>query len=112
MKDVYHPDWLVLVGAAPDPTEVVKISLTFLSKWTSDQRGSLPKSLQPPLAIHTPQNISDYAFALVQGRLKDAHPTAELDAMTSFFAAAATRLSQLLTVKGEGYRVPFFMRDI
>lgn len=100
----------MLVGGAADPTEVVSICLKYLSLWSAEQRRALAKDLQPPLAIHTPQNVADYALVLVQGRLKDEHPSLELDAMASFFAAATTRLSRLLAAQPEGNRIPFFVK--
>lgn len=112
MKSALPPEWLAWVQAAPDSAEVVKLCLKYLAQWSPEQLEVLPKDLRPPLAIHTPENVSDYAYVLVRARLKDPQPSAELNAMATFFAAAATRLSQLITTRPEGFRVPFFMKDV
>ena len=111
MKPVLHPDWTAWVGAAADPPDIVNLCVQYLSLWSVEQLGALPERLRPPSAIRTAENIADYAFTLGRARLKEPHPSAELNAMATFVAAAATRLSQLLTAKAHGVRVPFFTKD-
>jgi hypothetical protein len=42
-------------------------------------------------------DVSEYAHRLTAARLKEYSPTAELDMMATFFAAASTRMSKHLT---------------
>jgi hypothetical protein len=61
--------------------------------------------------MNTAAHVMDYAFELVQTRLREDRPSEELDAMATFFAAAATRLSRLLAAKPSGIKLPFFSQD-
>jgi len=98
-----------MVQGATSVPEAVKLCVGFLAAWDAGLREKLPKSCQPPLAMNSEAHVSSYAFRLVQERLRESKPTPELDAMATFFAAAATRLAQLLTAPPRyGFPVPFF----
>jgi hypothetical protein len=57
--------------------------------------------------------VSVYAFQLAQERLLQSRPVEELDAMASFFAAAAARLSHLLAApRTAASHLPFFDRAL
>ncbi|HEX3062093.1 MAG TPA: hypothetical protein VHP55_05465 [Usitatibacter sp.] len=100
--------WITAVHNAPAAPEVLKLCVEFLATWDAGLREKLPKSCQPPLAMNSAANVSSYAFHLVQERLRQPRPNAELDAMATFFAAATTRLAQLLAAPRYGFPVPFF----
>jgi hypothetical protein len=104
-------DWEVLVGRASTGAEVVQLSVQFLAQWPADRLAALPAECRPPLAMHTVAHVSDYALKLVQARLAYHSPSQELDAMATFFAAATTRLAQLLSTKPRNLIVPFFNKD-
>lgn len=104
-------EWISLVNNASSGADVVQLCVNFLSEWSGAQRRALPKGCEAPFKMNTAAHVMDYAFELVQARLREEHPSEELDTMATFFAAAATRLSHLLAAKPEGIRVPFFMRD-
>ena len=106
-------DWVDVVRSRRAATEVVHTCVGFLSHWTAEQRAKLPESCQPPLTMTNDAQVSAYALRLAQARLLEARPGAELDAISAFFAAAATRLSQLLTpAKSSGTVAPFFNRSL
>jgi hypothetical protein len=104
-------EWVSAINSASTGADVVQLCVNFLSEWPAQERGALPQGCEPPFSMHTVAHVMDYAVRLVQARLRDEQRSEELDAMATFFAAAATRLSQLLSTKPEGIRVPFFMRD-
>jgi len=100
--------WVSTIHGATSAPEVVKLCAGYLALWGPDLRARLPESCQPPPAMKSEANVSSYAFHLVHERLRLPRPSAELDAMATFFAAAATRLAQLLAAPRGGIPVPFF----
>ena len=106
-------DWVAVVSSQPAAVEVVQTCVDFLANWTIEQRSRLPEPSKPPLAMSNDAHVSVYAFQLAQERLVQDDPIDELDAMASFFAAAAARLSRLLTVPRQTISpTPFFDRAL
>jgi len=106
-------DWVAVVSSQPAAVEVVQNCVDFLSNWTSEQRARLPEPSRPPLAMSTAAHVNVYALQLAQDRLLNDRPIDELDAMASYFAAAASRLSHLLAAPRHAYSpVPFFDRAL
>jgi hypothetical protein len=104
-------EWVSLVNGTPSGADVVQLCVKFLSEWGAERRRALPTGCEPPFNMHTVAHVMDYAFQLVQTRLHEERPSEELDTMATFFAAAATRLAQLLATKPAGTYAPFFMQD-
>jgi len=106
-------DWVAVVSSQQAAPEVMQTCVDFLSNWTIDQRARLPETCKPPFAMSNHAHVSVYAFQLAQERLVDERPIDELDAMATFFAAAASRLSHLLAVpRGAAAPLPFFDRAL
>ncbi|HEX4782009.1 MAG TPA: hypothetical protein VH301_14695 [Usitatibacter sp.] len=104
--------WLEVLSRTGTAPEVVQLCVTFLSHWAADLRSGLGPDCQPPLAMRSADDVAEYAFRLVQMRLRESRPTPELDAMTTFFAAAAMRLAHVLSVPpSRAFKVPFFTRE-
>lgn|SRR5689334_11465874 len=90
-------DWRATIETAKSVREVLDASTSFLAKWTPHRLGALPPQCKPPAMFVEPEDIAAYAYILAAARCREDHVTAELEAMHSFFSAAAIRLSQLLT---------------
>jgi hypothetical protein len=104
-------DWLGMLNRAATAPDVVQLCVSFLSLWTSDLRSKLGENCQPPLAMRNYVDVTEYAFRLVHTRLMQNASTPELDAMATFFALAANRLSKLLATSPNAPRVPFFTQE-
>jgi len=111
--EITAADWITTVHGATSAAEVVKLCAGFISLWGPGLRAKLPESCLPPLALKGDSQVSSYAFLLVRERLRT-KPSVELDALATFFSAAATRLAQLLAAPRGGVASPFFhaLRDI
>jgi len=91
------PEWTRRLGVATNPEQIVQLAKRFLEMHGEDERSRLPPNCLPP-AIHTPQDVCNYAFRLTQEQLKFDGPLNAgllLDRMALFFSLASSRIAQL-----------------
>lgn len=89
-------DWRATIETAKSVREVLDLSTSFIAKWTPHRLGALPSQCKPPVMFVESEDIAAYAYVLAAARCREERLTAELEAMHSFFSAAANRLSKLL----------------
>ena len=88
-------EWDTRLKEAHTNEDVLWVVRDFLSHWTPQQLSELPEGCRPG-RIEDPDDVAEYALILVWKRChSDFFPVPRLHAMTSFFAAASQRLSQI-----------------
>jgi hypothetical protein len=94
--------WLNQVSTAGNLVEVMAVTRSYLSTWPERQLTQLPAGCHPP-ALASPDDITQYAFALLLAGLHaPSKPSSEiaLTCMSTFFSHAATRVSHLKRERG------------
>jgi len=86
--------WQARLAKALDVGAVLQIAQEFLSEWTVPELEKLPFGCLPPPMTHADE-VSGYALTLLQLQYKTLAEGSEMDTMAAFFAAAATRLSEI-----------------
>ncbi len=86
--------WQDKLAKALDVGAVLQVADEFLSEWTSAEFERLPFGYLPPPMTHADE-ISGYALMLLQLRYKCLAEGREMEAMSDFFSAAASRLSDI-----------------
>lgn len=89
--------WPELLALASTPQEVVKISLDFFASLTPQEVASLPPDCIPPHRLSEPEQVVDYAFALVRQRCQVENDNSVLFRTANFFSHAARRVAQLMS---------------
>ncbi len=88
------PAWQDKLATALDVGAVLQVADEFLSEWTPEELDHLPFGYLPPPMTHADE-VSGYALLLLQLQYKCLAEGKELEAMANFFAAAASRLSEI-----------------
>lgn len=88
------PAWQARLAKALDVGAVLQVANEFLSEWTVSELEKLPFGCLPPPMTHADE-VSGYALTLLQLQYKSLAEGAEMEEMATFFAAAATRLSEI-----------------
>ena len=97
--------WQNTITSAKTANEVVAAAKAFLSSWTPAQIAALPEGCRPG-EMGTPDDVTGYAFTLVQKGCAGDHQPPVLNTMASFFAAASIRLSEIVAPKDYALRRP------
>lgn len=100
------PDsWADRLGSARTPEEVIAVCDEFLWTWRPAEIGALPLRCRPG-AIASPDDVSLFAFQLVQAQLAvPPGSDAGLDRMAAFFSAASHRLAELFAERANVSRI-------
>ncbi len=85
--------WFDLLAAAATPEEVVGIARDFLATWTPEEIAAMPRACRPPNSLKFPEQIVDYAFALVKAHLDSGSDSNGVTRMATFFAEASWRVA-------------------
>ncbi len=97
--------WQNTITSAKTTTEVVAAAKEFLSSWTPEQIAALPADCRPS-EMNDPDDVSGYAFTLVQKQCAGENRSPALNAMATFFTAASIRLSEIVAPKDYALRRP------
>ena len=89
--------WFDLLAAATTPDEVVHIARDYLATWTPEEIAALPRACRPPRIIKFPEEIVDYAFALVKAHLDAGADANGVTRMATFFAEASWRVAAAMS---------------
>src|SRR5213083_2923318 len=88
--------WPELVATAETPEEVMEMARDYLARIEPAEIAALPPSCRPPARFQQPDEIVDFAFALVQ-----AHAASSADdtlaRMANFFSHATRRIAGLMS---------------
>jgi hypothetical protein len=85
--------WFDLLASASTPAEVVNVARDYLATWTPEEIARLPRACRPPRSLKFPEEIVDYAFALVKAHLDADSDSNGVTRMATFFAEASWRVA-------------------
>lgn len=91
-------DWQLRLGDANSTEEVLWVARDFLAQWTPEQIAELPEHCRPG-RLADADDIASYALSLVKHQCdgESWQVAAPIQEMASFFIAAATRVSQIMS---------------
>ena len=89
--------WFDLLASASTPVEVVNVARDYLATWTPEEIAALPRACRPPRRIKFPEEIVDYAFALVKAHLDAGSESNGVTRMATFFAEASWRVAAAMS---------------
>ena len=89
--------WFDMLAAAVTPEEVVDVARDFLATWTPEEIAALPRACRPPRSLKFPEEIVDYAFALVKAHLDAGSEGSGVTRMATFFAEASWRVAAAMS---------------
>jgi len=89
--------WFDLLAAAATPAEVVRVARDFLATWTPHEIAALPRPCRPPPQIKFPEEIVDYAFALVKAHCDTEVEDDGVVRMATFFSEASWRVAAAMS---------------
>lgn len=87
--------WQQRLSGALTEDEIIRLVKDYLAAWTPEELARLPLNCRPG-AIKDGEDVTSYAFAMVQHQCMAGPHEAELDHIATFFAAASHRISQIL----------------
>lgn len=97
--------WADRLAAARTPEDVIAVCDDFLWAWRPAEIGALPHRCRPG-AIASPDDVSLYAFQLVQAQLSMPPGSDEgLDRMAAFFSEASHRMAELFAERANVSRM-------
>jgi hypothetical protein len=88
-------DWTQRLKGVRSSEDVVWIAQEYLATWSPERIEGLAPNCRPA-RMSDADDVSLFAFTLVQEQCRAGVHSAELQAMANFFAAAASRISQIL----------------
>jgi hypothetical protein len=91
--------WFDLLAGATTPQEVVNVARDYLATWTPEEIAALPRSCRPPRSLKFPEEIVDYAFALVKAHLEPGSDASGVTRMATFFAEASWRVAAAMSAR-------------
>jgi hypothetical protein len=89
--------WFDHLAAAGTPDEVVRVAREYLATWSPEEIARLPAECRPPRALKFPEEVVDYAFALVKSHVNDGSQDEAMTRMASFFAEASWRVAAAMS---------------
>jgi hypothetical protein len=89
--------WFDMLAAATTPDDVVHLARDYLATWTPEEIGALPRACRPPRTIKFPEQIVEYAFALVKAHLDAGADSNGVTRMATFFAEASWRVAAAMS---------------
>ena len=89
--------WFDLLAAATTPAEVVGVARDYLATWTPEEIAALPRACRPPRQIKFPEEVVDYAFALVKAHVDTDVEHEGVTRMATFFSEASWRVAAAMS---------------
>lgn len=105
MGDRIPDPWIERLAAARTPEDVIAVCDNFLWAWRPGEIGALPHRCRPG-AIASADDVSLYAFQLIQAQLRVPPGTDEgLDRMAAFFSEASRRVAEIFADRATVSRI-------
>jgi hypothetical protein len=89
--------WSSLLDTAATPEEVLAVTKDFLAMWEPLELSRLPDPCKPPPRFREPEDVVNYAFALVQHHCGPGAGNADVHRLATFFSAAARQMAILMS---------------
>ena len=89
--------WRQVLAEAQDVPAVLSTVRDFLARWSPEEIAQLPADCRPH-TVKSEDEVSSYAFHLLQQQFRHADEAVGLIKMSAFFAAAAQRIAELRAV--------------
>jgi hypothetical protein len=89
--------WHEVLEATNIPEQVLVVARDYLATWEPNELDALPTECRPPDYFHTPDEIVNYAFVVVQHQCGPDKAEPLIARMANFFSHAARQVALLMS---------------